>query len=68
MISRQLFYWLMSSLIVIPMIIDQIPDRRDKRMAYIVTIGGLILFFFLVSNRNEGINEMATFRWYIEKV
>lgn len=64
MVSRGIIYWSISITIFLPNIITNIENKNLRTFAYAVVSAGLILFFFIITNRFEGIEIWATYRIY----
>lgn len=67
MVSRGILYWVTSVSIFLPIVIDNIRNKVIKVAAYAIVTIGLIIFFEMVSNAEEGIEIYATYEFYDPK-
>lgn len=65
MVSRGILYWSMSLTVFLPTIIVNIKEKTLRLFVYSIVVVGLITFFLIISNSQEGIEVEKTYRFYI---
>lgn len=67
MVSRGILYWITTVSVFLPLVVNNIKNKFIQVLAYIVVTLGLIAFFEMATNAEEGVETYATYEFYDPK-